>query len=126
MKNMPITGNSARYLKLSLICLTLMVLTIVFSGNLIAQDSVSNIAVDSSMAMTQDTAKVKAEPALGIIDTIANNKVLSYTLAGLAFILIVGLTFLSSIRKSKNKNTGNTHHRSGGGHHHHHHKHRHH
>jgi len=63
---------------------------------------------------------------LGIIDTIANNKALSYTLAGLAFILIVGLTFLSSIRKSKNKNSGNTHHKSGGGHHHHHHKHRHH
>ena len=122
MEHMPITRTMKRYLKLSLAYLTLMVLTLAFSGKLIAQDSVINMAADSSMVMAQDTAKAKSSQSL--METIANDKTLLYIIAAVVFVLIIGLTFLSSIRKSKNQNTGNIHHHKPSGGHHHHHKHR--
>src|SRR5688572_19675339 len=96
-------------------------LTIWFSVGY-SQDS-NSLAMDT-MGMDSVTTAA-APPNLSITEQISGNKVLFYSIAVVAFLLIISLTFLSSMRKSKSDKTPPVGYRKPGGHHHHHHhKHR--
>ncbi|MEW6468488.1 MAG: hypothetical protein AB1458_06160 [Bacteroidota bacterium] len=94
-----------------------------------AQDSVT-ASQDSSMTTAQDqnpadtSATAASTPELSLGEQISSNKVLLYSIAGIAFVLIITLTWMSSIRKSKGGKTGNIGYRKPGGHHQHHHRHK--
>ena len=103
----------------------LMAVILFFSPNLFAQDSILNMATDSSMAMAQDTSSAITKAPQGFWEELANNKAVLYVIAAIAFVLIIGLTMLSSIRGSKKGGGNNIGYRKPGGHHHHKHRHHH-
>ena len=104
----------------------LMAVILFFSQSILAQDSIK-MAAASSITMMQDTSSAVTKVPQGFWEELANNKAMLYVIAAIAFVLIIGLTMLSSIRGSKKSGGNNIGYRKpGGGHHHHHHKHHHH
>ena len=104
----------------------LMAAVLFVTPNLFGQDSGSVTTADtSSMAMAKDTSAIALKKDESLIDSVANNRALLYVIAAIVFVLIIGLTLLSSIRGAK-REKNNIGYRKPGGHHHHHHKHHHH